>query len=69
MQLGGGVGILTEKGFYHPLADLAAVLVVGAREHQDVLGYTASGRNIALAQIVSNQLLQIFHAAVQTALG
>ena len=69
MQLCRRVGILAEKGPDDPVADLAAVFLVGLGQHKDVLGHAAPGGDIAPAETGADQLLQVFHAPVQAALG
>ena len=49
--------ILSGEFFNQTLAYGAAVLVIGLRKHNDQLGNAASGNNIALTQIMNNQLL------------
>ena len=46
MQLGRRVGILPAEGLDDPLADHAAVFVVGLGQHQNELGNTAPGGDV-----------------------
>lgn len=48
---GGGVGILAVKGLDDPLADHAAVFIVGLGQQQDELGHAASGGDIPPPQV------------------
>ena len=69
MQLGRRVGILPAEGLDDPLADHAAVFVVGLGQHQNELGNTAPGGDVSLAQTAADQIQQVFHHPVQAALG
>lgn len=69
VQIGRRVGILTAKGPDDPLADPAAVFIVGLRQHENILGYAATGGDVALAEAGADQLLKILHAPVQAPFG
>ena len=62
MDLGWCVGILPVEGLADPLADSAAVFVIGLGKHHDDLGCAAPGEHISLAQAADQQLLQIARA-------
>ena len=69
MDLGRCVGILPVEGLADPLADSAAVFVIGLGQHHDDLGCAAPGEHISLAQAANQQLLQVIHSSVQTSPG
>ena len=69
MQLGRRVRVLTVECPNDSVADHAAVFVLGLRQHENELGNAAPGGDIAAAEVAADHILQIFHAAIQTAPG
>ena len=63
------MGILAAKALDDALTDLAAVFIVGLGQQQNVLGHAAPGSHVTPAEAEADQLLEVFHAAVQAALG
>ena len=64
---GGRVRILAVKGLDETLANKAAVLVIGLRQHDDKLRSAAAADDIALTQAGNKQFLQVFHGNIKTA--
>ena len=68
-QLSGGVGILAIERPRDSVTNHAAAFIFGLGQHKDKLRNTAPGGNVTTAQVAANHVLQIFHTAIQAALG